>query len=125
MLATEAGGTAAAGAAAGAAEAITVDTQWDTQFALDLVTCIREVAAEVSSYTPPTCATAEEVLDERAELLGRVLAPYLDKHGQAATLWCTFYATPQYAAPMDLCQRSLADDPANSPTLLPPTVPEQ
>jgi len=73
----------------------------DEHFAVDLLTCIREVAAEVSSYSPPTCATAEVVLDERAELLGRVLAPTLDAYGQAAALWCTFYATPQYAAPID------------------------
>ena len=106
MLATKASGaaaeSAAAGAAAAGAAAATAAAKLrDEHFAVDLLTCIREVAAEVSSYSPPTCATAEEVLDERAELLGRVLAPTLDAYGQAAALWCTFYATPQYAAPID------------------------
>ena len=105
MLATKASDAAAgaaAGAAAAGAAAVTAAAKLrDEHFAVDLLTCIREVAAEVSSYSPPTCATAEEVLDERAELLGRVLAPTLDAYGQAAALWCTFYATPQYAAPID------------------------
>lgn len=73
----------------------------DMNFAVELIACIRELAAEVAGYSPPPCATAEEVLDERAELVGRILAPYLDKYGQAAALWCAVYATPQCAAPRE------------------------
>ena len=95
MLAAKATGAAAAQLGAPAANAV-AGTQWDAQFAEDLIRCIREVAAEVASYSPPAfaCATAEEVLDERAELLGRVLAPHFETHGQAAALWCAVYATP-------------------------------